>query len=216
MNPVKDIIDTYEVSVSQLRDQKKPVFPTLSLCGDDAQFMDTSYIIEAINEIKDQLPDDCSVIAARIVADLAELHEMISDKNAIIKESNEILDEQVGDLHTALETQLADVPEVKLTRAIKIGTKHLNAIQLSALSKVYDTLNLTHVRHEERKDIVYHNYDETPNLSEVIISTFHTLLEKEENVTVLDCMLTFRNFVHSEDVQGFTSDLIKVIKSKRG
>lgn len=215
MTNVIETITCFENSIEELRKQQEAKLPTLMLFGDDCQFMDASYIINAVSELKDELPDDCSVVAARIIADLALLSEMTADRNALIQERNEIVEEQMGDLRSALDVQLATAPEVKMTRAIKIGTKHLNAIQLSALSKVYDALNLTHVRHEERKDIVYHNYDDTPNLRDEIISTFNTLLEKEENVTVLDSMLTFRNFVHSEDVQGYTSDLIKVIKSKR-
>lgn len=215
MTAIMETINFFEKSIDELRKQQEAKLPTLMLCGDDCQFMDISYIINAVSELKAELPEDCSVVAARIIADLALLHDMTTDRNELIQERNEIITSQISDFQSALDVQLANVPEIKLGRAIIIGTKHLNATHLSALSKVYDALKLTHVRHEERKDIVYHNYYDKPNLREEIISTFHTLLEKEENVTVLDSILTFRNFVHSEDVQGYTSDLIKVIKSKR-
>lgn len=210
-NYVTEIVATYEASVFELRDQQKSTFPTLTLCGDDSQFMDTGYIIESINEIKDQLPEDCSVIAARIVADLALLNEMVSDKNALIKEENEILDEQVSELREALDAQLANIPEVKLTRAVTIGTKHMNAVELDVLEKVYQELKVTHVNHEERKDLVYYDYEQNPELREKIISTFYAILA----ISGVDSELDFRNYVHTEAVSGFTSELLKVVKSKR-
>jgi len=216
MTAIIDTINFVEKAIDELRKQQEDKLPTLMLFGDDCQFMDASYIINAVKELKDELPDDCSVVAARIIADLTLLSTMTADRNSLIQERNDIVEEQIDDLVSSLDVQLSTTPEVKLTRAIKIGTKHLNTIQLSALSKVYDALKLTHVCHEERKDIVYHNYDETPNLSDDIISAFHEFLVKEDGATFIDGTLKFRNFVHSEDVQGYTSDLIKVIKSKRG
>lgn len=154
MNTPLELIAGFQEATAQLRDQHEQKLPTLSLCGDDCRYMDVAYIIEALNEVKDNLPADLSVIAARIVADLALLDEMTRDQNALIQERNDILAEQLGDLHTALEIQLADVPERQLNRAVTIGTKHLNAAELAVLEAVYTGLKVTHVNHEERKDLV--------------------------------------------------------------
>lgn len=211
MNTPLELIAGFQEATAQLRDQHEQKLPTLSLCGDDCRYMDVAYIIEALNEVKDNLPANLSVIAARIVADLDLLDEMTSDQNALIQERNDILDEQIGDLHTALETQLADVPERKLTRAVTIGTKHMNADELAILEAVYTGLNVTHVNHEERKDLVYYNYDERPTLREDIIAAFYAGV-KETN---LNSEIEFRNYVHSENVMGYTSELVKVIEAKR-
>lgn len=211
MDTVIETIATYEESVAQLREQQKPTLPTLFLSGDDCRFMDVSYIIEAINDLKDKLPEDCSEIAARIVADLALLDEKISYKNALIEEENEILNGQVSDLREALDTQLAGLPELKLTRAVKIGTKHMNEGELKVLAKVYDKLKVTHVNHEERKDLVYYNPEEQPELREKIIAAFYSTLEEAGTESTLE----FRNYVHIETVGPSTSNIVSVIKSKR-
>lgn len=211
MNSVIDIIATYEISVNQLREQQQAALPTLLLCGDDSQFMDTAYIIEAISELRDKLPEDFSVIAARVVADLAQLHEMITDSNSLIKENNDILDEQVGDLREALETQLANVPETRFTRAILIGTGHMSYDEVQILNKVYDKLNVTHVNHEHHKDAVYCTDEECSTLREAIITEFSIILTEQR----LASTLKFSNYVHSEAIMGYTSELVKVIKSKR-
>lgn len=211
MNTPLELIAGFQEATAQLRDQHEQMLPTLSLCGDDCRYMDVAYIIEALNEVKDNLPANLSVIAARIVADLAMLDEMTKDQNALIQERNDILDEQIGDLHTALETQLADVPERQLTCAVTIGTKHMNAAELAILEAVYTCLNVTHVNHEERKDLVYYNYDERPTLREDIIAAFYAGV-KETN---LNSEIEFRNYVHGENVMGYTSELVKVIEAKR-
>ena len=211
MNSVIDIIDTYETSVDQLCDQKQATLPTLTLCGDDARFMDASYIIEAINELKANLPEDMSVIADRVVADLAQLHEMISDSNSLIVEQNDILNEQIGDLREALETQLADVPETRFTRAIIIGTGRMNYNEVQILNKVYDKLSITHVNHDHHKDSVYCTDEECSTLREAIITEFSIILNEQQFASTLK----FSNYVHSEAIMGYTSELVKVIKSKR-
>lgn len=211
MDTVIETIATYEESVAQLREQQKTTLPTLFLSGDDCRFMDVSYIIEAINDLKDKLPEDCSEIAARIVADLALLDEKISDKNALIEEENEILNGQVSDLREALDIQLAGLPELKLTRAVKIGTKHMNEGELKVLAKVYDKLKVTHVNHEERKDLVYYDPEQQPELREKIIAAFYSTLEE----TGTESALEFRNYVHIETVGASTSNIASVIKSKR-
>lgn len=211
MTSVIDIISTYETSVEQLHDQKQATLPTLTLCGDDAQFMDTGYIIEAISELKAKLPEEFSVIAARVVADLAQLHEMIADSNSLIVERNDILDEEMGDLREALATQLAEVPEAQLTRAITIGISHLSDDEVKALDKVYQKLNISHLNREARTDYVYCTDDESPKLREAIISEFSTVLTEEQIASTLK----FSNYVHSQAVMGYTADLVKVIKSKR-
>lgn len=210
MNTPLELIAGFQEATAQLREQHEKMLPTLSLCGDDCRYMDVPYIIEALNDVKENLPADLSVIAARIVADLALLNEMTNDQNALIQERNDILLEQIGDLHTALEVQLADVPERQLNRAVTIGTKHLNDAELALLEAVYTGLKVTHVNHEERKDLVYYNYDERPTLREDIIAAFYAGV-KENN---LNSELEFRNYVHSEAVMGYTSDLVKVIESK--
>lgn len=211
MDSVTDIIDTYEISVDQLCEQKQAVLPTLTLFGDDSRFMDAPYIIEAINELKSNLPEDMSLIASRIMADLNQLHEMIADSNSLIVEQNDILNEQLGDLREALETQLADVPESKLTRAIIIGTRHMNYDEIKILDKVYDKLNISHINREELNDYVYCTDDECSKLREAIIIEFAIFLAIQQ----LPSTLKFSNHVHSEAVMGYTSELVKVIKSKR-
>lgn len=211
MTSVIDIISTYETSVNQLSEQKQAVLPTLMLFGDDAQFMDASYIIEAINDLKAKLPEEFGVIAARVVADLAQLHEMIADSNSLITEQNDILDEQVGDLREALEKQLADVPETKLTRAILIGTGHMSYEEVQILNKVYDKLNITHVDNGRSKDYVYCTDEESSKLREAIIMEFSLTCREQQ----LETPLKFSNYVHSEAVMGYTSELVKVIRAKR-
>lgn len=211
MNSVIDIISTYETSVNQLNDQKQAVLPTLMLCGDDAQFMDAAYIIETINELKEKLPEDFSVIAARVVADLAQLHEMISDSNSLIVERNDILDEEIGDLREALDVQLAGVPESQMDRAIVIGTKHMSYDEIQILEKVYKNLKLTHINREIHKHSVYYTYDKSPELQKAIVAEYHVVLAESG----LASSLKFENYVHGENIQGFTSDLVKVIKSKQ-
>lgn len=211
MTSVIDIITTYETSVEQLCEQKQVELPTLMLFGDDARFMDAPYIIEAINEMKDKLPEDMSVIAARVMADLAQLHEMIADSNSLIVERNDILNEQVGNLREALEKQLADVPETKLTRAILIGTGHMSYEEVQILNKVYDKLNITHVDKGRSKDYVYCTDDESSKLREAIIMEFSLICTEQQ----LNTPLKFSNYVHSEAVMGYTSELVKVIKAKR-
>ena len=211
MNSVIDIISTYETSVNQLNDQKQSVLPTLSLCGDDAQFMDTSYIIEAINDFKEKLPEDLSVIAARVVADLAQLHEMISDSNSLIVERNDILDEEIGDLREALDVQLTGVPESQMDRAIVIGTKHMSYDEIQILEKVYKNFKLTHINRENHKHSVYYTYDKSPELQKAIVAEYHVVLAESGLVS----SLKFDNYVHGANIQGFTSDLVKVIKSKQ-
>ena len=211
MDSVTDIIDTYEISVDQLCEQKQAVLPALTLFGDDSRFMDAPYIIEAINKLKSNLPEDMSLIASRIMADLNQLHEMIADSNSLIVEQNDILNEQLGDLREALETQLADVPESKLTRAIIIGTRHMNYDEIKILDKVYDKLNISHINREELNDYVYCTDDECSKLREAIIIEFASVLANQQ----LPSTLKFSNHVHSEAVMGYTSELVKVIKSKR-
>lgn len=211
MDSVTDIIDTYEISVDQLCEQKQAVLPTLTLFGDDSRFMDAPYIIEAINELKSNLPEDMSLIASRIMADLNQLHEMIADSNSLIVEQNDILNEQIGDLREALETQLADVSESKLTRAIIIETNHMGYDEVKILDKVYDKLNILYINREDLKDYVYCTDDECSKLREAIIIEFASFLAEQR----LNSSLKFSNYVHSEAVMGYTSELVKVIKSKR-
>lgn len=211
MSSVPEIVATYEETIAQLRSQQQKHLPVLMLHGDDCQHMDISYIIVAVSDVMADLPEDLSVVAARIISDLALLNLLTSDKNALITEANEIIAEQMSDFRESLEKQLADVPETKLNRAVVIGTKHMNEAELAVLAKVYDKLEVTHVNHEERKDFVYYNYDQNPKLRENIVSAFYEVLVE----TQTESTLKFGNFVHTEAVMGFTSELLKVIKSKR-
>lgn len=180
------------------------------LYGDDCQFMDTSYVINALDDLKDKLPSDISAVASRIISDLALLNGLINDSNDLIKERNHILDDQESDLRTAFHEQIANVPEAKMDRAVTVGVTHLNEEEIQTLESVYKKLDLTHINREDRKHYIYFNYAETPKLLQTIVQAFNDELK----AVGMDSLIKFSNYVHSQSVGG-TSDLIKVIQSKQ-
>lgn len=211
MNNVIELITGFQAAAAQLREQQEKKLPVLALYGDDCQYMDSSYIIEAISNLKNDLPPEFAVVAGRIIADIALLSEMTDDKNALIEERNNILDGEVSDLQEALELQLADVPEVKMDRAVVINIKHMNNDEIQLLDQVYKNLKLSHVNREERKHSVYFVYDENPKLHSLIVAEFKKVVEDSGIVS----SFPIANYVQGEPVMGFISDLIKVIQSKQ-
>lgn len=211
MNNVIELIAGFQTTVAQLREQQEKTLPTLGLHGDDCEYMDSSYIIEAISNLKNNLPPEFAVVADRIIADIALLSEMTEDKNALIQERNDIIDSEVSDLQVALESHLVDVPEVKMDRAVVINIKHMNNDEIQLLDQVYKNLKLSHVNREERKHSVYFVYDENPKLHSLIVAEFKKVVEDSGIVS----SFPIANYVQGEPVMGFISDLIKVIQSKQ-
>lgn len=210
MTNILEVITGFQTAVSQVREQKEQELPHFMLYGDDCQFMDTSYVINALDDLKDKLPSDISAVASRIISDLALLNGLINDSNDLIKERNHILDDQESDLRTAFHEQIANVPEAKMDRAVTVGVTHLNEEEIQTLESVYKKLDLTHINREDRKHYIYFNYAETPKLLQTIIQAFNDELK----AVGMDSLIKFSNYVHSQSVGG-TSDLIKVIQSKQ-
>lgn len=211
MNNIIELITGFQTAAAQLREQQVKKLPVLGLYGDDCQYMDTSYIIEAISNLKNDLPPEFAVVADRIIADLALLNEMTNDENELIVERNEILDNEVSELQVALESHLVDLPETKMDRAVVINIKHMNNDEIQLLDQVYKNLKLTHVNREERKHSVYFVYDKNPKLHSLIVDEFKKVVEDSGIVS----SLPIANYVQGEPVMGFISDLIKVIQSKQ-
>jgi len=211
MTNVIELISGFQTAAAQLREQQEKTLPVLGLYGDDCQYMDSSYIIEAFSNLKSELPPEFAVVADRIIADISLLNEMTNDKNALIEERNEILDTEVSDLQAVLESHLVDLPESKMDRAVVINIKYMNDDELQLLEQVYKNLNLTHVNREERKHSVYFVYADKPKLHSLIVAEFNKVVAEYG----IASSLLISNYVQGEPVLGFTSELIKVIQSKQ-
>lgn len=206
MNNVIVLIEEHAEKVFNLRSQKVPNFQPFNIYGEDNMNIGTEHVVEALKEMDDSMLTQYALeLKNKLIADMEsfgnEISQLIEKRNL----DNEEIDESIGMLNEELENALKDVPEAKLTRAIHIDLKQLDEQAINALKQVYVNLGLTHVQLLETVHTIYFNPN-TPRFIQSIIDEFNRISETP-------CS-DFHKLIQGEQVMGYTSELVKVIKSK--
>lgn len=132
---------------------------------------------------------------------------------AVVQEFQTICSEEVRQL---FDTLIADVPEIRMTKPVVISIDKMNDSDIQILENVFCRLNVTHLRREPQKYLVYCTEADFEHVKKSIIDEFYKVV-KEKNIHssfkfIDDC---FPINIYSGYVSGCVEELRKVVKSKR-
>jgi len=206
MNNAIILIEEHSEKVSNLRAQKVPTFLPFNIYGEDNMDIGTENVVEALKEMDDSMLTQYAVeLKNKLIADMESFGKEISQSIEKRNLHNEEIDENIGMLNEELEDALKDIPETELTRVIHIDLNHLVERAVNTLKQVYVNLGLTHIVLSETTHSIYFNPN-THRFVQSIINEFDRISETPYP--------NLYKRIQGENVMGYTSELVKVIKSR--
>lgn len=207
MNSVIETLKNFEGKISDLRSKQEHLVPEFSVYGEDCIHIDIPYIVETLRSFSESAETECLAHINSVISGLEKIQEITNTKNELIKKRNEIIDNQISNLRETLNTQISDVPEVSMDRAIRISKSKIEEKYIKVLNQVYLNLGFTHISKEQWRDKIYYNSTTQPKIRNEIINEFNNVCI-ENNI---ELMQPISNFIQSESVSG---GVLEVIKSR--
>ncbi len=213
MSNIIDTISHIEKSIEDIRAQKKINFPASDTFDSDGFPQELNHLADYLSAIKCNLPENMASSIEDTIVNLHNIDRSIKEQENNIALHNKELDKKISSLYKNLENELSNCPEKKLTSSLFVNIIALSTLYdtdiRNILDSAYKNLGITHVSKHPNSDWIYYDDSKFNDLKLLLTHEFSNVCSKLDK-PIIDIGI----YIAYSHVSGYTSDLVKIIKSK--